>query len=86
MNKKMMWKEVCRIPGTAGITHSYDCKETGTECNRYGKVVKSIQKQKYHSLREKWTGLVGQNELRKINIEMNEVFKPKIFVRCPLLD
>lgn len=51
MGKKTMWKEVSRIPGTAGITHSYDCREAGTERNRYGKVIKRIQKQKYHSLK-----------------------------------
>lgn len=45
MGKKMTRKEVRRIPGTAGITHSYDCKEDGTKRNRFGKVVKSIQKQ-----------------------------------------
>lgn len=42
----MMWKEVNRIPGTAGITHSYGCNEAGIECNKYGKVIKRIQKQK----------------------------------------
>lgn len=46
MGEKVMWKAVSRIPGTAGITHSYDCKEAGTERDRYGKVIKRIQKQK----------------------------------------
>jgi len=46
VGKKIMWKEVSRIPGTDGITHGYDCKEAETEHNRYGKVIKRIQKKK----------------------------------------